>query len=66
MMSTAWTGFARTGQPAAPVLPVWPDYWPGRATMVLDEQPRVEDDPRGELRELLERRVGLAASKHHD
>jgi len=51
MMSAAWTGFARTGQPAAPGLPVWPDYWPARGTMVLDEQPRVENDPRGELRE---------------
>jgi para-nitrobenzyl esterase len=66
MMSTAWTGFARTGQLEAPGLPVWPDYWPKRRTMVLDEQPRVEDDPRGELREVLERHVGLAASKHHD
>jgi len=51
MMSAAWTGFARTGQPAAPGLPVWPDYWPAHGMMVLDEQPWVENDPRGELRE---------------
>jgi para-nitrobenzyl esterase len=51
MMSTAWAGFARTGGPAARGLPDWPDYGPGRGTMVLDEQPRIEDDPRRELRE---------------
>jgi para-nitrobenzyl esterase len=50
-MSTAWAAFARTGRPDAPRLPHWPDYGPGRGTMVLDEQPRIEDDPRGELRE---------------
>ncbi|CCQ48096.1 carboxylesterase [Pseudarthrobacter siccitolerans] len=60
MMSTAWAGLARTGQPAAPGLPVWPAYWPGRGTMVLDEQPRVEVDPRGELREVFERKPAPA------
>ncbi|MCU1566216.1 MAG: carboxylesterase [Pseudarthrobacter sp.] len=64
MMSTAWTGFARTGKPSAPGLPDWPAYRPGRRTMVLDEQPRIKDDPRGELREVFERQVsGSAASR---
>jgi para-nitrobenzyl esterase len=51
MMSTAWAAFAHTGKPAAVGLPDWPLYGPGRRTMVLDEPPRVEDDPRRELRE---------------
>jgi para-nitrobenzyl esterase len=51
MMSAAWAAFARTGQPAAVGLPDWQVYGPGRRTMVLDEIPRVEDDPRRELRE---------------
>lgn len=64
LMSTAWAAFARTGRPDAPRLPHWPDYGPGRGTMVLDEQPRIEDDPRGELREVLGPRVsGLPASR---
>ena len=60
MMSTAWSGFARTGQPAAPGLPDWPDYGPERRTMILDETPRVEGDPRRELREVLGPDVRIA------
>ncbi|MDN4609848.1 carboxylesterase/lipase family protein [Arthrobacter burdickii] len=51
MMSTAWAAFARAGRPAAEELPAWPPYAPGRRTMVLDEVPRVADDPRRELRQ---------------
>jgi para-nitrobenzyl esterase len=51
LMSTAWTAFARTGNPAAPGLPAWPDYRTERRTMILDEVPWVEEDPRRELRE---------------
>jgi para-nitrobenzyl esterase len=51
MMSTAWAAFAGTGQPAAAGLPGWPAYGPGRRTMILDELPRLEADPRQELRE---------------
>ncbi|MGX1163016.1 para-nitrobenzyl esterase [Arthrobacter sp. SLBN-100] len=50
MMSTAWAAFAQTGKPAAVGLPDWPLYGPGRRTMILDEPPRVQDDPRRELR----------------
>lgn len=60
MMSTAWAGFALGGRPAAPGLPVWPEYWPGRGTMVLDEQPRIEADPRGKLREFWAPGLGTA------
>jgi len=51
MMSFAWASFARAGRPAAPGLPEWPGYGPERRTMMLDEQPRIEEDPRRELRE---------------
>jgi para-nitrobenzyl esterase len=50
VMSAAWASFARAGQPVAPGLPGWPDYGPGRQTTVLRELPRVEEDPRRELR----------------
>jgi para-nitrobenzyl esterase len=65
MMSAAWAGFAHAGQPAAVGIPDWPVYGAARRTMVLDELPRVEDDPRRELREVLERQIsGFPASKH--
>jgi para-nitrobenzyl esterase len=65
MMSTAWAAFALTGEPAAVGSPEWPVYGAARRTMVLDELPRVEDDPRRELREVLERQIsGFPASKH--
>jgi para-nitrobenzyl esterase len=50
VMSLAWAAFASTGQPAAPGLHDWPVYGSGRATMILDELARVEEDPRPELR----------------
>jgi para-nitrobenzyl esterase len=51
MVSTAWAAFAHTGHPAGVGLSDWPVYGRGHRTMVLDELPRVEDDPRRELRE---------------
>lgn len=51
-MSTAWAAFARAGTPDAEGLPEWPKYSsPDRHTMILDERPGVEADPRGSLRE---------------
>jgi len=50
-MSAAWIAFAKTGTPAAKELPSWPAYTADcRATMVLDNSPRVENDPARELR----------------
>jgi para-nitrobenzyl esterase len=51
-MSAAWIAFARNGNPAAPKgLPEWPAYSEEkRSTMILDNSPRVEDDPSHELR----------------
>jgi para-nitrobenzyl esterase len=51
LMSTAWAAFALAGEPVAAGSPEWPSYGSERETMVLDEQPRVEEDPRRELRE---------------
>jgi para-nitrobenzyl esterase len=52
-MSSAWASFGQSGTPRLPGLE-WPEYGPLRATMILDEEPRVEADPRGELREFFE------------
>jgi para-nitrobenzyl esterase len=50
-MSDAWLAFARTGKPAAKDLPEWTTYSSEhRATMVLDNSPRLENDPARELR----------------
>jgi para-nitrobenzyl esterase len=52
-MSDAWIAFARTGAPGHAGLPDWPPYDPGRrATMVLDRECRVVDDPGGAARRL--------------
>ena len=51
MMSTAWALFASAGQPAARGLPDWPECGPSRRTMILDELPRLEEDPRRDLRQ---------------
>jgi para-nitrobenzyl esterase len=40
-MSRAWFEFARTGRPAAPELPDWPDFRVAGEAMWLDESPRV-------------------------
>jgi para-nitrobenzyl esterase len=51
--SDAWIAFARSGAPGHPGLPEWPAYDPRRrATMVLDVESRVVDDPGGEARRL--------------
>jgi para-nitrobenzyl esterase len=51
-MHEAWATFARTGTPAAAGLPEWPTYdAQHRATMILDSECRVENDPCGADRE---------------
>lgn len=50
IMSGAWAGFARTGRPAGDGLPEWQEYGSDRRTMILHELPRMERDPRRELR----------------
>ena len=52
-MSAAWAAFARCGHPGHDLLPVWPAYdRAARATMVFDEPPRVEHDPRADERQI--------------
>jgi para-nitrobenzyl esterase len=43
-MQNAWIAFARTGNPSTPAL-TWPEYGPGRKTMVLGENSHAEDAP---------------------
>jgi para-nitrobenzyl esterase len=51
-MSEAWLAFARDGVPGFRELPPWPTYTSEkRATMIFDEECRVEYDPGRELRE---------------
>ncbi|WP_181779162.1 carboxylesterase/lipase family protein [Pseudonocardia pini] len=46
-----WAAFARSGSPNQGGLPTWPRYEAGRRrTMIIDERPRVLDDPAGERR----------------
>ena len=45
-MSGLWAGFARTGRPTAAEVPQWPAYTlRDRATMRLDAECRIVDDP---------------------
>lgn len=54
-MSNAWIAFAHSGDPNARGLPQWPPYdAERRATMAFDVQPVVVNDPRGEIRKLLQ------------
>ena len=53
----AWAALARTGRPSHKGLPNWPAYTAAnRAVMIFDTPCRVENDPTGEVREILERR----------
>jgi para-nitrobenzyl esterase len=53
-MSTAWTTFARSGNPNHKGLPAWPTFDAGkRATMILGNNCRVVNDPNGEERQLV-------------
>ena len=56
IMSETWLAFARSGDPNNAALPEWPQYdATRRATMILDLEPRVIDDPRGAERALFKR-----------
>jgi para-nitrobenzyl esterase len=53
-MATAWSNFARTGDPSQPGL-AWPAAEPDHGqTMVFDKECRVVNDPEGEVRKLIE------------
>jgi len=49
--ASAWVAFAKTGDPNNPKIPKWPTYDAStRATMIFDNDIRVENDPRGDIR----------------
>ena len=54
-MAPAWLAFARTGDPNSGALPHWPAYdATTRATMIFDEESRVENDPLPGVRAVLQ------------
>jgi para-nitrobenzyl esterase len=58
--STTWAGFARAGIPDNKLIPHWPAYTAAdRATMTIDTEWRVENDPQHEAR-LLWTRIASA------
>ena len=62
-MQAAWAAFARTGDPSCDELGEWPEYdVTRRATMILDDAPRVADDPDGARRVIWERAAPLRRS----
>jgi para-nitrobenzyl esterase len=50
-VSGAWTAFARTGNPNVAGTPKWPAYSENeRATMVINNEWKIMNDPRHEVR----------------
>jgi para-nitrobenzyl esterase len=50
-LASAWVAFAKSGDPNNDRLPAWPTYdAQRRAMMVFDNDTRIEDDWRGEIR----------------
>ncbi|HVB86349.1 MAG TPA: carboxylesterase/lipase family protein [Candidatus Dormibacteraeota bacterium] len=61
-ISGAWVAFARTGNPSHPLLPNWPAFnTKERATMILNNECDVVDDPHG-----TERRALLSVQKFRE
>jgi para-nitrobenzyl esterase len=55
----AWAQLARAGNPNHNGLPTWPAYSTDkRAVMIFDAPCRVENDPTGEVRQIMEKRGG--------
>lgn len=59
----AWAQLARTGTPNHKGLPDWPPYTTNkRAVMILDAPCRIESDPTGEVRQIMEKRRGTGGA----
>jgi len=55
-VAEAFLAFARTGDPNCRMLPRWEPYGLARRqTMIFDNTPRLEDDPRGAERRLFQK-----------
>jgi para-nitrobenzyl esterase len=53
--ASTWVAFAKTGDPNNPAIPHWSAYDADkRATMIFDNDVRVENDPRAEIRKFWE------------
>ena len=53
-VSALWANFARNGVPSAPGVPAWTPYdSKARPTMILNDECRVANDPRGEQRRFM-------------
>src|SRR6266571_1108213 len=62
-VSGVWTAFARTGSPNTSLTPKWPAYnTDQRATMIINDEWKVVNDPRHEVRLLMQSLKGAAAS----
>jgi para-nitrobenzyl esterase len=53
-VSALWANFARNGVPSAPGVPAWTPYDSRRRpTMIIDDAPHMQDDPRGDQRRFM-------------
>jgi para-nitrobenzyl esterase len=60
-LSAAWIEFATTGTPAAEGLPAWTPYdAERRATLVINDESAMVDDPTRERRQAMQKILGLA------
>ena len=58
-MASTWIAFARNGNPNNETIPHWPEYnVTERPTLLLDVEPRIQNDLRGEARQLWQEITG--------
>ena len=62
IMASTWIAFARSGNPNNQSIPHWPAYnTVERPTLLLDVEPRIENDLRGDARRLWQGIAGTEA-----
>ena len=62
-LSSYWTNFAANGDPNGKGLPKWPAYnTDQRATMIINDEWKVVNDPRHDIRMLMQSLKGQTAS----